>query len=89
MLHATVTGIPFFILLLFFFYRLRAEYENHQPKHLKKRSRMFVLFFPKKCLCVCIGRVFTEDEENPTRSTMYKPARGWRRCLWYSIDISL
>lgn len=62
---------------------------------LKKRSRLFFsfcflfFFFPKKCLCVCIGQVFTEDEENPTRLTMYKPARGQRRCLWYIIDISI
>lgn len=41
---------PFFYpFIIFFFNRLRAEYENHQPKHLKKRSRMFFLFcfFPK------------------------------------------
>lgn len=89
-LQAAVTGVGFFILLLFFFNRLRAEYENHQPKHLKKGSRLvFVLFFPKKCLCVCIGRVFTEDEENPRRLTMYKAGRGGRRRLWYSIDISV
>lgn len=41
----------FYPFIIFFFNRLRAEYENHQPKHLKKRSSFFVLFcffFPQK-----------------------------------------
>lgn len=46
---------PFFYPFIIFFYRLRAEYENHQPKHLKKRSRMFFFFFlfcfPPKSVC--------------------------------------
>lgn len=35
----------FFYPFIVFFYRLRAEYENHQPKHLKKRSSLFFCLF--------------------------------------------
>lgn len=58
----------------FIFYRLRAEYENHQPKHLKKGRVAFLS--PKKCLCVCIGWVFTEDKENPTLSDYVQAGPG-------------